>query len=326
MEGTPIEIFAELMAQLDEPFANPVEILRAAGLDGGDVQRMSAHWSMLLRSEGAGALAQRYGDAYEAAACRLAASRQGERATSDLRFLSVVAQPFREQAAAVPLQAPPAEAVPASIFPVVLSAEGPGGASLTVAPQTAAGVRPFQSRSDPRVPEGMRNFKDLRATELGSEAPQAPALPFDPRATPRIAATSDSFEQRPQYGAPIPEGMRGFSDVRETQLTANLPGRPALPFDASRPAMFVPVDAPITPGNPAELTLEQYASLCVELALSPATRPEILVRYWMNDEAYRRVEANWQRRMAADPMVWMAWDRACAAYRAWLAQRQEALR
>ena len=31
------------------------------------------------------------------------------------------------------------------------------------------------------------------------------------------------------------------------------------------------------------------------------------------------LESHWRRRMAADPTVRMAWNRACALYKAWLA-------
>jgi len=278
MADQAIELFAALMARLDEPFADRAQVLHAAGLDDGDFQRMIDRWSKELRGEGAEALAPRYGDAYAAAARELTSANQGERAAPDLRFLNADAQSFRDEAAAVPLQAS-AETTPASPTPAL-----------------------------------------VHTPPLATPPPIAPPpLVSPPLVSPRIVGASEPALER---SSRVPEGMRGFKDLHRTQGATDAPRGPALPFESSHPAAPSPAPAPITPSKPPPLSLEQYVSICVDLAARPTRREVILGRYRMTDEQHRRADAYWQERMAADPMVWMAWDRACVTYRAWLAQSQ----
>ena len=336
MAEEAIEPFAALMARLDEPFADRAGVLQAAGLDDGDFQRIADRWSKELRNEGMAALAQRYGDAYEAAASELANARRGERAAPDLRFLNAEVQSFRDEAAAVPLQAlaentpaapPPApiHAPPLAVTPMVAVAPpiaAPpmfAAAPPTAPPPMLRASEPAPSRESPWMPEGMRKFKDIHGTQLVTDAPKRPALPFDPTARPTIPAHSDFGERPTHHGNLVPEGMRGFTDVHGTQVASTTPKGPALPFEPSRGAEPAPGSANM--GEPPALSLEQYASLVVDLAAEPAKRPEILGRYLMSEDQQRRVEASWQSRMAADSRVRAALDQACATYRAWLAQR-----
>lgn len=337
MAERAIEPFAELMARLDEPFADRAGVLQVAGLDDGDFQRMADRWSKELRNEGGAALAQRYGDAYEASARELTNARRGERAAPDLRFLNADVQSFRDEAAAVPLQAlaentpaapPPApiHAPPLAITPMVavappIAAPPMFAAAPAIAPPSMLPVsEPAPSRESPWMPEGMRKFKDIHGTQLVTDAPKRPALPFDPTARPTIPAHSDFGERPTHHGNLVPEGMRGFTDVHGTQVASTAPKGPALPFEPSRGV--APAPLPANMGDLPALSLEQYASLCVDLAADPAKRPEILGRYRMSEDQQRRVDASWQSRMAADSRVRAALDQACATYRAWLVQRQ----
>ena len=270
MAEQAIESFAELMARLDEPFADRARVLHAAGLDDGDVQRMADRWSSELQGDGAAALVSRYGEAYEAAVRDLASARRGERAAPDLRFLNADAQSFRDEAAAVPLQ---------------------GAAEIKAAP-------PPPARID--------------VTPLAMAPPRVTAPPVAP---PPLVYTS---EPAPSRGSPwIPEGMRNFKDVHGTQVTTDAPPKPALPFDSNRPA----TPAPTGLGEPP-FSLEQYASICVDLAADPPKRAEILGRYRVSEAQHRRAEAYWRARMDADPGVRVALDRAFATYRIWLVQWQ----
>ena len=333
MAEQAIEPFAELMARLDEPFADRAGILQAAGLDDGGFQRMADCWSKELQNEGAAVLAQRYGDAYEAAARELSNVRLGERVAPDLRFLNADVQSFRDEAAAVPLQAlvesasaaPPPAPVHAprlSIAPMIagapLIAVPPmfAAAPLIAPPPMLPASEPAPSRESPWMPEGMRRFKDIHGTQLVTDAPKRPALPFDPTAKPTMPAQSDFGERPTHHGNFVPEGMRDFTDVRGTQVASTAPKRPALPFEPSRSA--APAPPPSDVGETHALSLEQYASLCVDLSGDPARRQEVLGRYRMSEDQQRRVEAHWQARIAADSRVQMALDQACATYRAWL--------
>jgi hypothetical protein len=84
---------------------------------------------------------------------------------------------------------------------------------------------------------------------------------------------------------------------------------------AAAPAAPAPVAASTAP---VVLTLEQYASLCVELTTEGANASEVLHRYGLTMEQGRAVDAHWKARVAADPAAREAFDRAYNAYRAWL--------
>lgn len=208
------------------------------------------------------------------------------------------------------------------------------------------------------VPEGMRHFTSLGGTHLAPPvAPKGPALPFQPEAlggaraaVERAIAHGDAVQgPRPATGggpvgattadvsaalralpatpfeggaappkpaaadAVVPEGMRGFLGITETQDAVGGARRPATPFEAIAPP--APLTAP-------PLSLEQYASLCVEAALHPARLPEILRRYHLTAEQRPALDAHWQGRIAGDPAVRAAWERACATYRQWLLEQR----
>jgi hypothetical protein len=107
--------------------------------------------------------------------------------------------------------------------------------------------------------------------------------------------------------------MRHFSTLGSTQPAPEVVPRPALPFGP-------PAGSAAAKGSSsASLSLEQYASFCVELESHPAEAPRIRERYRITAAQQQELESRWRSRMAADPAVRAAWDRACAAYRAWLA-------
>jgi hypothetical protein len=122
----------------------------------------------------------------------------------------------------------------------------------------------------------------LSGTSMGHVIPKGPALPF--AAPPASAA--------PQAAAPAPA-----------------PAAPALSPAAQPPA--APAQAPA-------LTLEQYASLCVDLSVDVAKTGETLQRYGMTMDQARALDAYWKGRVASEPAVREAFDRAYAAYRTWL--------
>ncbi len=72
---------------------------------------------------------------------------------------------------------------------------------------------------------------------------------------------------------------------------------------------FVGAAEPKAPEPPPRLTLEHYARMCVELALYPAHRPEILRRNGVDDEQRPRLDAYWGARVREEVSVKAAWDR-----------------
>lgn len=91
---------------------------------------------------------------------------------------------------------------------------------------------------------------------------------------------------------------------------------------ASGPRSEVPARAPSGPASAAaasRFTLEQYASLIVDLSRDPARRAETLTRYGLTEAQRAALDDVWRARFAAEPAVRPAFDRACAVYRAMLA-------
>lgn len=133
----------------------------------------------------------------------------------------------------------------------------------------------------------------LAANEAQAEAEVRPAIVVSAPATPEPAA--------------LPPGMRGFLDMRSTQLSPEAPPiTPALPF--------VGAAEPKAPELAPRLTLEQYAWMCVELALYPAYRLEVLRRHGVDEEQRSRLDAYWGARVREDVSVKAAWDRFYAEH------------
>jgi hypothetical protein len=131
----------------------------------------------------------------------------------------------------------------------------------------------------------------LAANKAQADTDVRPQPSMTPDMAPDIAMSAPA---NPGPAA-LPPGMRGFVDMRSTQLSPEAPPtNPALPF----------VGAAIP-----QLTLEQYAWMCVELALYPAHTPEVLRRHGVNAEQRARLDAYWGARVRGDGSVKAAWDR-----------------
>jgi len=68
-----------------------------------------------------------------------------------------------------------------------------------------------------------------------------------------------------------------------------------------------------------ELSLEQYASLCVERTLDPAGQQAVAERYRvLTVEAMRALDEHWRQRFAKEGELHQRWQQAYAQYEAWL--------
>jgi hypothetical protein len=67
-----------------------------------------------------------------------------------------------------------------------------------------------------------------------------------------------------------------------------------------------------------DFTIEQYASLRVELEQGPDRVAEILARYGVPVQRREALEAYWEARFARDQVLYMNFSRAYAQYVAWL--------
>lgn len=66
------------------------------------------------------------------------------------------------------------------------------------------------------------------------------------------------------------------------------------------------------------LTLERYASLCVELERYAAQQPGVLARCRLTASQKTALDEHFRKRFTEHPTDWLAFQRACATYRAWL--------
>jgi hypothetical protein len=74
------------------------------------------------------------------------------------------------------------------------------------------------------------------------------------------------------------------------------------------------------------LTLEQHASLAVELAASPERTAETLARYRLTPEARAELDAHYREKITASAETRAAWERAYQSYHAWLAANRRSAR
>jgi hypothetical protein len=298
-----IDLFAELSARLDDPFAEHVEVLLGAGLDQAALMDLQDRWKTRLQqaSDEAMHLTQRFAAAYARTQQVLEEARRdarqgGTKRAPDPRFLSAQVQTWREEAAAVALSVSADTSLPAR-------------GTASPAPVRRAPPPPANAAPEPRstpdwVPIGMRRFVQLGVTQDADDSPGSAGIPFDPSAEPQLP-------DRPEASAWMPKGMLGFSTSGGTQDSSEAPVGPALPFAPPAPPQG---PAPTIPA----LTLEQYASLCVELDAEQCNRLEILRKYRLSEEQTRKLQVHWRAKFVVEPKLKAQWQQACTAYEAWL--------
>ncbi len=169
-----LERFAAICAQLDDGFADRALLLVTAGFDESSWKRLEEAWTTQIMEDSDSALSRRFGEAY-AAARRPGAGTPTPTAllAPGPRFLNDQVQPWREEAAAVSLDA-------SGVAPALLS----------------------QCRLD--EPPCRPAFSATDATESTMEVPvfaqRPPVLPFVPPRPPcRRLHRFDS-----QTGLPLP--------------------------------------------------------------------------------------------------------------------------
>ena len=193
----------------------------------------------------------------------------------------------------------------------------------------------------------------LAGTSLVVDAPRGPALPFDPSSTPS-PAISISIAPSISIKTPAPRAPAGLGG---TSLLVDVPRGPALPFAKGDPrakeaeiqaeaappiaaaapprkrlgelkfGMEIPKNLPPPRSAYAPpLTLEQHASLAVELATSPEATTATLARYRLTTEAKAELDAHYHHKIAGSAELRAAWDRAYHSYFTWLAANPRSAR
>ncbi|WP_438028857.1 hypothetical protein [Sorangium sp. So ce233] len=197
------------------------------------------------------------------------------------------------------------------------ASDAPSGPALpfTARDASTSTAQPETRRPTPRpaelaslVPPGMRRFGDLRSTQPASDAAStAPVLPFGPPAPPDPSSPAAE-------AAVVPRGMRGFTSLTGTHPTSGAPAPAVLPFSSSAPAAPA---APASPPSAAALSLEQYASLCAELAVAPGDAEALFGRYGLGQpDARLAVDRFWRDRLARDEAAHRRWQELYWQHRA----------
>jgi hypothetical protein len=196
------------------------------------------------------------------------------------------ADPALRERVAAQLAAPPGEP------PVVVPGPRPAARDVAPARHDGDGIDPLDDTAVPPL---------RRAS--------GPVLPF---AAP-VAHGGPSVAP-PALSSPLP-GARAAASMATEDIDVFVPGE-ALPF-VGPPSGAASV---VAAGSDASrrLTLEQHASLCVELAVAPDRAEETLLRYGLTRAEQRETDAAWRARLGRDPDAQLRWDRAFAAYRGWL--------
>lgn len=194
-----IELFAEFMALLEEPFSDRASVLSAAELDDARLGSMLEAWRIRLEGDEKGELAEKYAAAYSARGAAIHGARaratSGEAERVDPRFLTQEALGFREEAARVGRE-PLAESMPNPVSP------GPRAepSGVFVAPVPPLAPTPPSSALPPAAPRGMPSYvrpsERLAGTADISSVVRSGALPF--------ARDAGAEAPRAQRAAPSP--------------------------------------------------------------------------------------------------------------------------
>lgn len=166
---------------------------------------------------------------------------------------------------------------------------------------------PFENRGSAPPPEPKPVPKAAGTQDVGALFATGAALPFGDR-----PSSLPAEPEKPK--APPVHQASGTQDVGA--LFAS--GAP-LPFEAQKAPQ--PKPSPSRP-EPPNLSLEQYASLCVELHLAPERADETFRRYGIATDVRASVDAYWQRRLSAEPALYQAYVQAYSAYKTWLTQNR----
>lgn len=336
MEETPdgqvaalsLERYAEVVAHLLHfKKAPPFEVLARLGVDARTFAAADRAWSRAMGDELSNqetALALRFAEALAPPRRRLEEARP--------TLESIAPLPPEHAAAPAPAAEPEPVAEPEPIAePPVVEApvpvpvphvEVPTFALPTTAPErpllpTALAAQPPSSETSTPT---FKRPSALGGTALTLDVPRGPAMPFV--ATGSVApapakATAEPAAQPPPAEAGPPAQKRAPAGLGGTALALDAPRGPALPFGAAAKAEQRPAPPPAA-SPPAALTIEQYASFCVELEIYADRPAEVLARYRLTAADRAALDEHYRQVFAQRPMESLTFQRACASYKAWL--------
>ncbi|MDI1448336.1 hypothetical protein [Polyangium sp. 6x1] len=189
----------------------------------------------------------------------------------------------------------------------------------------------------PALPFGEGERAETASRDLGETAPvvavpRGPALPFGESAE-KGAATASGRKAPPgaqelAVTAPIVdvptvgalpfvrelETRKGAGKERESDLARTVAFE--LPAKLRSPGAAGGASTRETAGKMPELSLEQYAALCAELAASPGRAEETFARYGLTAlESRRAVDEAWKERLRREPELYRRWQSLYQSFR-----------
>ncbi len=186
-----------------------------------------------------------------------------------------------------------------------------GLTSIPVGKALPFGTNPTGAPAPSWMPAGMLKLASVDGTQLSTDAPKGPALPFEAAGSSHVALES-ALAQATRLQGPAPQATKGPS------LAATM--EPGSLVDLQKPELpFASAVAPIPARAPA-LSIERYASICVELSTPSSNAAQTLRRYQLTGPEWITLDAEWRARLSREPGARAAWENACSAYRTWLAQ------
>jgi hypothetical protein len=276
------ETYARLLAHLSCRRGTPLSaILAELGIDADELQQGEP----ALREELAGAWTNRKG---------ILAMKLASALGVELRRLGAVggdgAPALVGQAPDVPVADQPRE----TNLPSYLQPASP-------LEQARDGVRPALPKASPwavALPIHRPPSSLVSTVAVSADSPATAAMPF----TAPAASPSEAFPQ----------------EVALARATQGAPDGRARAVGSGTVGVGDEVAAPPLPPGVADLTVQQYASLRVELHMKPDRIAAILERYGVSPEGREGLDAYWRARFEADPLLRMMFARAYAEYVAWL--------
>jgi len=295
-EGESIDItrYAEVMAHIRHfPADRHLEVVARLGIRRRDWQAAAAKWQRVRDAErltGKLEVTVRYGRVLKDTRARLEAEQPPLESLGP--YPGPDGAPGEAAARAAPSARPvpeaheaPLAAEPSVRLPSYLAAESHAAAQITDPPP----VSPPPARRAPSA---------LASTALGAAPPTAPVVPF--------VAPSGSSEESFARAVAHAEQVQGPAEAPRSAAGS---GTVAVSEDVAGP--------PLPPGVP-DLTLQQYASLRVELEISSDDKQATLARYGISADARVALDAHWRHRFSVDPPLRMLFAGTYARYLAWL--------
>lgn len=299
-ETIDITRYAEVIAHLRHfPADKHAEVIARLGIRRRDWDAASAKWRRVRDNErvtGQLEVTVRFGRVLADTRAKLDARRP------DIESLGPFPGPDGapvETPARAPARAA-LEGTPVTLGVAPADANAPPAPAVQVPSYVAAELRAAAQALLPPPPDAppSRRPNHLASTVLGASAPVAATLPFSAPAASTVETYQRALEHADAVQGPVASrrGAIGSATVGVGNEGA----------------------APVLPPGVADLTLEQYASLRVELETAPERAAATLSRYGVSVEGRAPLDAYWKARFAADPLLEMTFARGHVNYTAWL--------